>query len=173
MAAVGVVGAAVVDEGGLEERVEGFAIGGCGEPLEALVVGASGLGVLGYEGAVGVVDWGAGGGEGDGTVAVGEEGGWGLDCGEELAGFGEVVDVGPVLVADPVAAVFGEDEAFGVDANTLASGAGLAEAVAGVCCGGEEGKVADGEAARWVSFEAGRGVAGGVAQESRALVGEM
>lgn len=68
---------------------------------------------------------------------MGEECGWGLDRGEEGAGCGEVVDIGPVFVADPVAAVVGKDETFGVDSDTVTAGAGLAKAVAGIGCCGE------------------------------------
>lgn len=80
LSTIGVIGPAVVDECGLHERVQCFAVWGDGEAFEPLVVGAAGLWVRGYDGAGGVVDWGAVGGEGDAVVAAREVGGWGLDC---------------------------------------------------------------------------------------------
>ncbi len=108
MAAERVVGAAVLDEGGLGQCVEGFAVGGGGEAFETLVVGAAGFRVLGVEFPIGVVDWWTVCAEGDGVIAGREEGGRGLDGGEEFAGAGEVVDIGAIFVADPVAPITGE-----------------------------------------------------------------
>lgn len=170
LAAVGVVGPAVVDECGLQERVERFAVRGDCETFEPLVVGAAGLRICGYGDAGGVVDRGAVGGEGDATVAARQVGGWGLDGGEEGSRGGEVVDVRAVFVADPVGAIFGEDETFGVEACAVAAGARLAEAVACVGCCGEEGVAGDGEATLDVGIETGGRGAGGVGQEGCGFV---
>lgn len=95
-----------------------------------------------------------------------------LDGGEELSGSGEVVDVGTVFVADPVGAICGEDKSFGIKACTVAARAGLAKAVPGVGCCGEEGKAGDGEATLGVGIEtSGRGTSG-VGEESCGFICE-
>lgn len=83
-----------------------------------------------------------------------------------------MVDVGAVFVADVVGAVFGENEAFGVEACAVAAGARLPEAVACVGCGGEEGEAGDGEAALGVGVEAGGWGAGGVGQKGCRFIDE-
>lgn len=67
-----------------------------------MVVAAPGFGICRLEGTVGVVDRRTVCAEGDGTIAGGEEGARGLDGGEEFSGAREAVNVGTVLVADPV-----------------------------------------------------------------------
>ena len=86
----------------------------------------------------------------------------------------EKVDVGAVLVADPVGTVGVEDQTFGVEAGALAARPGLAESVAGVGGGGEEGESSTHvEAAAGVGFEAGKGVGEGVGEEGGAFVGDV
>lgn len=74
LAAVGLLGAAFLVEGGSQEGVEGGAVVGDGEAFEALVVVAAGFGVGGDDFAGGVVAGRGVGGEADGVVAAGEVG---------------------------------------------------------------------------------------------------
>ncbi len=97
-----VVGAAVLDQRGLCQGVEGFAVRGRGKPFKTLVVAAPGLGICGCDGSVGVVNRRTVCAEGDGTIARGEKGARGLDRGEKFSGAGEAVNVGTVFVTDPV-----------------------------------------------------------------------
>ena len=98
---------------------------------------------------------------------------WGrLDCREEGSGAGEVVDVGAVFITDEVAAIGGEHEAFGVEADAVSTGAGLAKAVACVRGCGEKWEGGDYKAALGVGVEAGGWVAKGIGQESGADVGQ-
>lgn len=132
LAAVGLLGAAFLVEGGLQEGVEGGAVVGDSEAFEALVVVAAGLGVGGEHFAGGVVAGRGVGGEADGGVAAGDVGLGGADGELHFAVAAEFVDVGAVLVADPEGAVAVEDEAFAVDGDGFASWAGAAEAISHV-----------------------------------------
>lgn len=165
-----VVGPAVVDERGLRERIQGFAIRRGGQTFETLIVRAARLRVGGNNGAVWFVNGRAVGGERDRVVATRDIGGRWSDSAEQFSGCRESVDVGAIFVADPEAAVIGEHKAFGIDTDAAATSAGLAEAIAGVGGGGEEGEVADCEAASKVGVEAGGWVALGVSEEEGALV---
>ena len=173
LSTVGVLRAAFLIQGGLHERVEGVAVGADGQAFEALIVVTSALGIFRVGHGVGIINrWGIGV-ETDTPVPAREYRGGGLDGGQHLPFGGEVIDVRPVLVADPIPAILGQDESFAVERDPLSTSAWSTKSIAGIRGLWQQWEAGEMSATFNVWVQAGHGVALGVAQQDGVEVLEL